>query len=235
MGMSGVSTLKAGHSIPAEAELGRFISRDPIGFAGGLNLYGAAFGNNPMTFVDPWGLEAVYLLVTGPSPSNFQAGHTAAYLEGVGLFSLAAGFGGISPNDMGEMGSPGSDFTSYIADNAWRGVHVYRLELTDAQYEKLKKSFTERDPDCNNPVELGLYATGTTCAGSLDDMFIEAGIFPKRTKSKYWPKNLEARFKAAGGVYDANRSVPYPPQEPWVNSPAPTFTRPPTSYRGEQF
>ena len=39
------------------ADLGRFISRDPIGFNGGLNLYGTAFGNNPVTFVDPSGLK----------------------------------------------------------------------------------------------------------------------------------------------------------------------------------
>lgn len=37
-------------------DLGRFISRDPIGFRGGLNLFGTAFGNNPVTFVDPMGL-----------------------------------------------------------------------------------------------------------------------------------------------------------------------------------
>jgi RHS repeat-associated protein len=39
------------------SELGRFISRDPIGFRGGLNLFGTAFGNNPVTFVDPSGLD----------------------------------------------------------------------------------------------------------------------------------------------------------------------------------
>lgn len=37
------------------AELGRFISRDPIGFRGGLNLYDYT-GNNPATYSDPSGL-----------------------------------------------------------------------------------------------------------------------------------------------------------------------------------
>jgi RHS repeat-associated protein len=36
--------------------LSRFISPDPIGIAGGLNLYGYS-GNNPVTQVDPHGLE----------------------------------------------------------------------------------------------------------------------------------------------------------------------------------
>ncbi len=40
-----------------DAETGRFISEDPIGFAGGdLNLY-AYVQNNPVLFVDPWGLD----------------------------------------------------------------------------------------------------------------------------------------------------------------------------------
>ena len=38
-----------------DPELGRFISEDPIGFAGGdINLYGYV-GNNPLSFIDPYG------------------------------------------------------------------------------------------------------------------------------------------------------------------------------------
>lgn len=41
-----------------DPEIGRFISKDPIGFAGGdLNLY-AYVGNNPSNFIDPMGLSA---------------------------------------------------------------------------------------------------------------------------------------------------------------------------------
>ncbi len=37
---------------------GRFISKDPIGFLGGLNLYGYV-GNNPVNWIDPLGLDYI--------------------------------------------------------------------------------------------------------------------------------------------------------------------------------
>jgi len=40
-----------------DANIGRFISEDPIGHNGGLNLY-AYVGGNPVMLVDPLGLEA---------------------------------------------------------------------------------------------------------------------------------------------------------------------------------
>ncbi|PNL56487.1 RHS repeat-associated core domain-containing protein [Providencia stuartii] len=36
-------------------DLGRFTQQDPIGLAGGLNLY--QYAPNPLTWVDPWGLD----------------------------------------------------------------------------------------------------------------------------------------------------------------------------------
>ncbi|MBQ0720856.1 MAG: hypothetical protein KBT88_08465 [Gammaproteobacteria bacterium] len=42
-----------------DAEIGRFISEDPIGMAGGINLY-AYVGGNPVMLVDPSGLYAGY-------------------------------------------------------------------------------------------------------------------------------------------------------------------------------
>ena len=36
--------------------LGRWLTRDPLGEAGGVNLY-AYVGNNPVNWVDPWGFQ----------------------------------------------------------------------------------------------------------------------------------------------------------------------------------
>jgi RHS repeat-associated protein len=42
--------------------IGKWITRDPIGETGGLNLYGFV-NNNPMNFIDPMGLRINYICV----------------------------------------------------------------------------------------------------------------------------------------------------------------------------
>lgn len=60
-------------SKPIEAQLGRFISRDPIGFNGGQNHY--AYSSNPLAFVDPLGLEDVRIEKTFDIPLTTSQGY----------------------------------------------------------------------------------------------------------------------------------------------------------------
>ena len=60
---------------------GTWLSRDPIGEDGGLNLYGYVL-NNPINFVDPLGLQLNLPGITGPTLEQYQdpafmAGYTS--------------------------------------------------------------------------------------------------------------------------------------------------------------
>jgi RHS repeat-associated protein len=57
---------------------GMFISKDPIGFRGGLNLY-AYVGNNPVNYTDPFGLQASSGTGTCPPKKTCQQQADEAY------------------------------------------------------------------------------------------------------------------------------------------------------------
>lgn len=62
-----------------QPSFGRFVSRDPIGYMGGLNLYDYV-RNNPLVFVDPFGLDKTYWDIGdngrwGPRNGNWGGGN----------------------------------------------------------------------------------------------------------------------------------------------------------------
>src|SRR4029077_18673260 len=58
-------------------KLGRFISEDPLGFEGsGLNFY-SYVSNDPINFVDPFGLTATETM-TGPTEAEIAAAVASA-------------------------------------------------------------------------------------------------------------------------------------------------------------
>lgn len=79
-----------------DPHLGRFVSRDPIQIAGGLNVYQYSLAN-PVSNFDPTGLEVGYEYTTGhmygpfdPDPHITEAQRTETFLQVASLF--AAGF-----------------------------------------------------------------------------------------------------------------------------------------------
>lgn len=72
-----------------DSKQGRFLSQDPIGLAGGINLY-VYVGNTPINLLDPFGLDPVTRLMGGVR----VVGGIAETAAGVGL-AVAAGWTGI--------------------------------------------------------------------------------------------------------------------------------------------
>ena len=64
-----------------DAELGRWLSRDPIEENGGLNLY-AYCNNDPLNCVDLPGLDAVFLVGRNKTDPNFFSSKAKAYAQG---------------------------------------------------------------------------------------------------------------------------------------------------------
>ncbi|MBK6975495.1 MAG: RHS repeat protein [Sterolibacteriaceae bacterium] len=62
-----------------DPDCGRFVSQDPIGLQGGMNVY--RYAANPTAFIDPWGLEAVAFKTAGKTlciKDKFPAGSAAS-------------------------------------------------------------------------------------------------------------------------------------------------------------
>ena len=86
-----------------DSETGRWLSKDPIGIAGGLNLY-EAFGNNAVNFVDPFGLDG-----WSKTEQDIGTAALAGMLAGLGIggilgfgIGLAITFAGIKISDWKE-------------------------------------------------------------------------------------------------------------------------------------
>ena len=80
-----------------DAEVGRFISKDPILFAGGdTNLYGYTF-NDPVNFIDPSGHFGIAGAAVGFLSGGLGGYITGGFWGGVGGAVVGAGVGALNP------------------------------------------------------------------------------------------------------------------------------------------
>ncbi len=113
-----------------DANLQRWLNRDPIQEAGGINLY-AYVANNPINYVDPLGLLTV-VVIGGPSPpspgnsSGNPFGHASIGFTGNGVYSF------------GTSTAPGSSFTDFLNNQAtYRDSTLYILNTTPQQEQAM--------------------------------------------------------------------------------------------------
>ncbi|WP_336220177.1 RHS repeat-associated core domain-containing protein, partial [Citrobacter amalonaticus] len=108
---------------------GRYITQDPIGLVGGLNLYNYVM-DNPVTYVDPKGLDTA-IIANGPTNGN-PIGHSAMAFSGKGVYS----YGNDTPY--------GSSVTTYLSAQAKRrDTKIYILRTTPGQEEEMQKYILE--------------------------------------------------------------------------------------------
>jgi RHS repeat-associated protein len=92
-----------------DPQTGRFTQEDPIGLAGGLNLYGFAEGD-PVSYSDPYGLAAM-----GECPPNCDGSDAAWAMVGATVGGVLGGGGGAA---LGLACGPGAPACSPVASVA---------------------------------------------------------------------------------------------------------------------
>ena len=180
-----------------DPDTGRYLSPDPIGLNGGLNLY-AYVGNDPVNWVDQEGLlgEVITFHPVGWGASSF--GHTA-YNDNGTVYSF------------GPKGMWKGSFEDYMKKNDFREAVGAVLKLTQQQEEKLRKcidknqgKFGEFLNNCGDPLERCLEQMGFNLGINLFPVGIGESLDSNGYVKKY-------------NFYPRNPNLP--PQKPYSNAP----------------
>ena len=170
-----------------DASLGRWLSADPVGFAGGLNYYGYV-NASPTNAVDPAGLDQAYIF-GGPFSAN-PYGHAAVAIQGLGTYSLFVG------------GCPGVSLKDYVEDQkAKRHITIYFLHTSRKQdmdaYESLINDNILGSP--SDKVKNYIDYPNSTCATKTFNAYQAAGFNVENTDrigtKDLFPETLEKVIK----------------------------------------
>ncbi|WP_158380805.1 RHS repeat-associated core domain-containing protein [Chitinilyticum litopenaei] len=96
--------------------VGRFISKDPISLQGGLNIF--AYAPNPVEWVDPLGLNGVYVFETSNGQTYVGKGERSRYLTSTRERTSADGSYSVNSGKM-----PGASKTKIYDASVNRGKH----------------------------------------------------------------------------------------------------------------
>lgn len=174
----------------------RYVTSDPIGLAGGLNTYGYV-GDNPLRWVDPYGLKTA-VVINGTTSGNVF-GHTAIATTGSGVYSY------------GNSTKLGSGFADYLKREASKRNTVVVVIDTTPEQEAGINSYLKNSKDNLPPWLFGYIPDPTdTCATRTNAALDKGGLIDPYTFGSSFPTDVlgQAEFwrQILGGTtYSINK------------------------------
>jgi hypothetical protein len=182
-----------------DPQAGRFTQEDPIGLAGGLNLYGFANGD-PVTFSDPFGL-----CKNPPCPEKGSLGSQllGALKRGIGRVIDKITGGGLAAVDVARDVQPGTtrnDVTNAVMNPDLKGV-----SMTGTLTVPFPPALSSASVTCcpNGTVEFSA-SPGLAAAVTADVTYVKPGATPNVGVGFY---GGEGAYLGGGVLFQDSRLV----------------------------
>ena len=181
-----------------DPENGRYISADPIGLDGGMNLY-AYVGNDPVNWVDPWGLYTEIIIWHPVTWTSSSFGHVSSNVNGTNYSWTPDGW---------DTNPSASDYAQ--RQEGFRSGVGTILKLTPDQEKKMVECYARKRKDynkftnnCGDPhKDCSVEATGVT----FSDSFFPVNIGNDSLGSPYY----------GGSVFYSGPPRPFWRDAPWA-------------------